>query len=458
VHVEQANEHQLSRAHGSQQLGAAECGDEDFLVEHQTERAPKPEAARGCMLLISCLVMSFVSAMYWNRCELISCVTEARVVLPEDHASQSVVLMTATRPLPSQPPASFSDASWEQLAAVCNSRYAAAHGYQFVHCSVGEAAADGCTDRPAWCKLIALFSQLVQQSAAIGTREPSSIVMLLEADMVVDHPTVSMQSLWQHTPPHRTIESEQLFSEQSFSEATEIKTDRQEIDTDSQEVILDQHEISKDAKEIAHDEDKRTGSRVNSDEIVADRQEVVADQQEIGIDEKEIQTDRAEILADQTEIDHSESEQFISQCDARCLEQRQSATMLASVGRHGVLMLWRSGHVNRALRLLSSWWNMPVHEDETGSLERSVIQSLWQQHQRQVQLLAEHPDGFVQRLPAGNAERKKVMLQLAQGTFGLTLDTFQLEYSILVGQQQHTEISGQQMRVLEHRLVEWNDL
>ena len=207
MHVEQANEHQceplvhplsprlisvccgaVSRAHGAQmqQLGAVECGDEDFLVEHSTERAPYDEtqAARGYMLLISCLVMSFVSAMYWNRCELISCVTDARVVLPEEHTSQSVVLMTAARPLPSQPPASFSDASWEQLAAVCNSRYAAAHGYQFVHCSVGEAAPEGCTDRPAWCKLIALFSQLLQQSAAIGTREPSSIVMLLEADMV----------------------------------------------------------------------------------------------------------------------------------------------------------------------------------------------------------------------------------------------------------------------------------
>ena len=262
-----------------------------------------------------------------------------------------------------------------------------------------------------------------------------------------------MQSLWQHTPPHRAIESEQ-----SFSEASEITADSLEIDTDRQEVLVDRHEISKDAKEITHDEDKSTSSRVNSDEIVADRREMVADKQEIVIDEKEIQTDRAEILADQTEIDHSESGQFNSQCDARCLEQRQSATMLASLGQHGVLMLWRTGHVNRALRLLSSWWNMPVHDDETASLERSVVQSLWQQHQGQVKLLAEHPDGFVQRLPAAVDERKKVMLQLAQGTFGLTLDTFQLEYSILVGQQQHTEISGQQMRVLAHRLVEWNDL
>ena len=112
-----------------------------------------------------------------------------------------VVVMADTRDLPTSTPKSFEEASWEQLAAVVNFKYAQAHGYEFVHYRMGYSAnlrannkgarEAGCehpkygTRHPSWCKLLGVFQALeLESKLPLSSDIEDPLVMYVDSDMV----------------------------------------------------------------------------------------------------------------------------------------------------------------------------------------------------------------------------------------------------------------------------------
>ena len=114
-----------------------------------------------------------------------------------------VVVMADTRTLPTSTPKSFEEATWEQLVAVMNLKYAQSHGYEFVHYKLGNSEqvkkdgfgnhATGCKHptygvrHPSWCKLLGVhvFDALLSTSKLpVSSETEDPIVMYVDSDMV----------------------------------------------------------------------------------------------------------------------------------------------------------------------------------------------------------------------------------------------------------------------------------
>lgn len=123
---------------------------------------------------------------------------------------QTVVLMADTRELPPEPPGSWEEASWEQIAAVCNMIYAIKHDYKFVHWHMEQSGSsrkdgfgnsqEGCTHpsygvrHPSWCKLLAIYKTLFDQDSHDLADGDDPLVMFVDSDMVFNQPTVGIES------------------------------------------------------------------------------------------------------------------------------------------------------------------------------------------------------------------------------------------------------------------------
>eukprot|EP00656_Telonema_subtile_P015350 TRINITY_DN1801_c0_g1_i6.p1 TRINITY_DN1801_c0_g1~~TRINITY_DN1801_c0_g1_i6.p1 ORF type:complete len:536 (-),score=101.02 TRINITY_DN1801_c0_g1_i6:301-1908(-) len=128
-----------------------------------------------------------------------------------------VVVMADTRDLPTSTPKSFEEASWEQLAAVVNFKYAQAHGYEFVHYRMGYSGDShgdqvGCKHpkygarHPSWCKLLGIFEALELESKLLLSSDiEDPLVMYVDSDMVFNKPEVALEDYLARSPVMRTI-------------------------------------------------------------------------------------------------------------------------------------------------------------------------------------------------------------------------------------------------------------
>eukprot|EP00658_Telonema_sp_P-2_P084952 TRINITY_DN956_c0_g1_i17.p1 TRINITY_DN956_c0_g1~~TRINITY_DN956_c0_g1_i17.p1 ORF type:complete len:862 (+),score=184.42 TRINITY_DN956_c0_g1_i17:101-2686(+) len=330
----------------------------------------------------------------------------------QSHTRNVVVLMADTRDLPREAPNSFEDASWQQLVAVCNMKYAQKHGYEFVHYLMGFSGDPGrdtlgndqrgCAHpvhglrHPSWCKLLSVFETLKQESKLPKSDQSQDpLVMYVDSDMVFNKPTVTIEQYLNRSPVCNTIPMPNLrLIKEGFP------------------------------------------------------------------------------LQGQVHPGHK--------CDAECVEARSNASLLVNVDPNGNfgncgMQMWRSTDPEKSMELLSEFWNLndPGHNTGFPWEQYSFNHALWPEHQDQIRLIEDtdefsnpmftQPAGFLKHVVGFQdithpGTRKKMFLESAQGTYGLSFEAFKKDYQLLM-QERHFELSPTHMGELANRLADrtWNE-
>eukprot|EP00658_Telonema_sp_P-2_P084948 TRINITY_DN956_c0_g1_i10.p1 TRINITY_DN956_c0_g1~~TRINITY_DN956_c0_g1_i10.p1 ORF type:complete len:679 (+),score=155.06 TRINITY_DN956_c0_g1_i10:101-2137(+) len=167
-------------------------------------------------------------------------------------------------------------------------------------------------------------------------------------------------------------------------------------------------------------------------------------------------------------------------CDAECVEARSNASLLVNVDPNGNfgncgMQMWRSTDPEKSMELLSEFWNLndPGHNTGFPWEQYSFNHALWPEHQDQIRLIEDtdefsnpmftQPAGFLKHVVGFQdithpGTRKKMFLESAQGTYGLSFEAFKKDYQLLM-QERHFELSPTHMGELANRLADrtWNE-